>query len=284
MILLIRYQKPFTNLFLFVFPLLLCVPSGSLAAAWLVEPGRTQVIISQYNTIFTEYFTVDGKRRQQVAFRKQELKPYIEHGVNHKWSVGLSPSMQHVSTINAAGDKDENFALAYTEAFFKYELYHGDYDVLTFQHQFEIPGIYDEQDTPTFGKKELFISEKILYGNTFYDDGEFKSFFNFEGGIKARFKELAGNNSGTMLEVDITLGLSFDEYEVFIQPSMKKALATYRSRLNILDKYGYDIYKLELSAIKHLDEYDIQAGIYKDLYGKNTGSGQGFKLSVIKKF
>jgi len=65
---------------------------------------------------------------------------------------------------------------------------------------------------------------------------------------------------------------------------MENTYATYRDSFAILDRYGYDVYKLELSVIKKLNTYDAYFGAYKDFRGKNSGAGKGLFASIIYKF
>lgn len=280
MILLIKYQKLFIKNFVFL--LFLLFPKVSSASAWLIAPDETQVIVSYYQITYGKYFNVNGNQESQSALVKNEVKPYIERGINEDFSVGFSPSFQVVST-----ESDSNSALAYIDIFLKYKIFEGDFDVFSYEQKIELSGIYDERATPALGKKEPFASFRLLYGDSFYqsEGGDRKAFFDFGLGIKTKFKELTGNDSGAMLEGDLTLGFSFGKnYEIFFQPSFKKALSTYKNQLNILDKYGYDIYKLELSFIRHFSSYDVQVGFSKDVKGKNTGAGDGFLISLIKNF
>ncbi len=280
MIRLKKFQKLSISFLIFISTLSINI--DAFPSPWLAKINEIEYIFTQDEGVYETFVDSDGRRVSQAKFRKYELKPYIEYGLHENYSVGFSPSFQFVSNVTAA-EIDENIGLSYVDVFLKYKLYQGDYDILSYEQKFELPGIYNEKDTPTFGKKETFISSKLLYGNSLYKTNDMKVFLASEIGVKSIFNDLTGNDSGAQLEGDFILGFSFENYEIYFQPSFKKALATYKTRQNLLDRTGYDIYKAELSFLRNFGDYDLMIGVSRDITGRNTALGSSYKVSYIKK-
>jgi hypothetical protein len=245
-----------------------------------------------YYTFYNEFFDVSGNRNSQAVFEKFEFKPYLEYGISDDVSAGLSPSFQTVSQSNLTST-DRNSALVYTEVFLKKKIYEGESDVASVLGQIEIPGIYRELTTPFFGKKDLYAEARVLYGKNLPEIEGIGSFVNFEAGYRSRTSDTLDAESGAGVKFDLTLGMdnffSFVDKDLYVDEQIYFKLNYFKtvsrySNFAVLNRDGYDLLKYEVAFKTKFFDEDFEFSYYSDIYGKNTGNGQGIKISLWQNF
>lgn len=258
---------------------------NSYASAWVQNEGRGIVFYNIYLSEFRKYYKTDGNRENQPVFYKSEFKPYIEYGLTDIHTIGFSPSLVAVAADNSTSSLDQNFAIQSFEFTIKNNLYYSSNFAASFENIFEAAGFYSVRETPTFGKKDYFLYTKLNSGYNFSLFEKFTGFIQVGGGVKNRFYDYWGNESGSQLKYDASLGITYGYNQYIIRYDATKSLTGYKTKLNLLDKFGYDTNKLEISAVRNITpKTAFEVGYSFDVAGKNTGSGETVKLSIWRRF
>jgi hypothetical protein len=266
-----------------ILSLIIFVPTYSYSSAWVKDKGQGQAFYNIYLSQFNKFYKTNGNREKQPTFYKTEFKPYVEYGATNEITLGFSPSIQTVKIADLK-NSDTNNALQYTEFYFKNNLYYKNGYAASLEQVLEIPGFYSERETPSFGKKDYFLRSKIYLGKGFSISDMLSGFVQFGGGIRNRFYDYFGGESGSALKADFTFGMTFGSYQYFFRYDSTRSLTGYKSRFNLLDRYGYDQDKIEISSLKNYGDYALEIGYSFDVTGKNTGSGDTVKFSIWQKF
>jgi len=265
--------------------LLLCfVPNSSHSSAWVRDKGQGVVYYNTYLSEYSKFYQRNGNRKSQPAFYKVEFKPYIEYGLTDIYTIGFSPSLQAVG-VDAGIAADQNFALQYAEFYFKNNLYYSGNFAASLENVLEVPGFYSTRETPTFGKKDYFLFSKVNggYGYSIFDN--LGGFFQVGAGIRNRFHDYFGSDSGSQFKYDLTVGLKYASNEFFIRYDSTSSLTGYKNQFNLLDRFGYKLSKLEIAALRNYNpQTAFEMGYSFDFSGRSTGSGETVKISIINKF
>ncbi len=246
------------------------------SAAWLQDEGRLQ-LINNFTWYSTEsFFNTNGDRLPQAEFTKLEYNPYAEYGLSKETTVGISTSFQSLSQ----GSQD-NSGLGDTEIFFRKQLFKDDWTVISYQPLIKIPGFYSETRQPLLGNKQIDVELRALYGTSFQFIEQYH-YVNLELAYRRKFEKPQDE-----IRFDATLGFKPKPdilllAQIFSIFSVDTANVASFQNANSTD---FDLTKLQLSAVKDLSEtMSVQLGIFRNLRGRNTGSGGGVLLSVWLKF
>jgi hypothetical protein len=264
---------------------------SSFAGAWLERQGNTKIINEVYYTKYPKFIDSNGNVSFTPKSMKLEYKPYIEHGLSERFAVAISPSFQKLTNerVNSQEvNKDSNYALAYTEVFLKTKLYSNEKDTISVSISpfVELPGFYDESTTPFFGKKEQFFGLYADLGLKTYDIDSNSGYVNFQAGIRSRFEDAFTDESGLALKSNITSEIPANSnLSGIISVSDTKTLSGYSRTNDLLSKYGYDSLDTYLGAKHKLSSNSaIEAGYIYPIEVKNTGEGNGMKISFWHSF
>lgn len=264
--------------------LLFFAPAGSYSSAWVRNKGEGIIYNNFYYSEFRKFYQQNGNRKTQPLFYKAEYKPYVEYGLTDIYTIGFSPSLQAVG-VEAGGNADQNFALQYSELYFKNNLYYSGSFAASFENVLEVPGFYSTKESPTFGKKDYFLFTKLNggYGYSILDN--LGGFFQIGAGIRNRFYDYFGDESGSQFKYDITAGLRYNSNEFFIRYDSTDSLTGYKNQFNLLDRFGYKQNKFEISAQRNFNpKTALELGYGFDVGGRSTASGETVKLSIINRF
>jgi hypothetical protein len=248
------------------------------------DKGEGIVYSNIYFSEYTKYYQRNGNRKAQPTFYKAEFKPYIEYGLTDIYTIGFSPSLQAVG-VESGVSTDQNFALQYAEIYFKNNLYYSGNFAASLENVLEVPGFYSMHETPAFGKKDYFLFTKLNggYGYSILDN--LGGFFQIGAGVRNRFYDYLGDESGSQFKYDLTAGVRYNDNEYFIRYDSTRSLTGYKNQFNLLDRFGYKLDKIEISAQRHFNPITaFQLGYSFDVSGRSTGSGDSVKFSVINKF
>jgi hypothetical protein len=286
-----------------IFSIIVLFSCNSYAGAWLNNEGEFSIINTGYYYKYSQFQDSNGDKQDSPDFIKYEYKPYIEYGVNEKWGVIFFPSFQAVASeaFNAtSSNEDKNQAFVFSELGLKRLLYKSEdgNQAISLIATTELPGVYEEATTPFFGKNETFWSAVVSAGTNLYKIGrvgkERYSFANLETGIRSRLSDSFTGESGSQYKLDfvVSFPISSDFKKIFGDTSevgfgfnYVKSLSGYSNpNIPYLNRFGYDAAQISLNQrFKYLGlEFDYGA-IYQ-FYARNTGIGEGFKLSITKRF
>jgi hypothetical protein len=278
-----------------IFLCLLLFPGISAAGAWVNKPGESMLINSFYLMHFNEFVDSNGTHVAMPDFWKLQYKPYYEYGVSDNYSIGFSPSFEHVAGdyIHAFDSGvDNNDAFTGTDVFLKRKLYQSDryHYVISFIPAIELPGIYKEQVTPSFGKKESFWDAVLALGfNTYSLSGPRGSnygYVNMEAGVRSRFTDSFTGDGGGSFKAAITAGLPVTlEQTAALELDYTRSTSGYTSGpTSFLNRYGYDATQLGISDKYSFNSFDLELGYIYQFQARNTGIGNGIRLSLWHRF
>ncbi len=214
---------------------------------------------------------------------KYEYKPYFEYGFYDDLTLGFSPSLQSISSEDASdGTIDTNYGLVFTEIFARKRFYKSGTEVASVEIGAEAPGFYSTRESPGFGKKDIFGSAKISYGN-----GNNDYFVNLDSALRMRASEsldFLDQEAGVQSISSGKIGARFfKNYQVILGMSYTKSISDYTNFSNTA-RYGFDVLRSEINLIKHFSAASVSLGVIDDLYGKNVGKSEMAIISVSKKF
>ncbi len=276
----------------FVLALFILFPVNSFAGAWVNAPGEGTVIHNLYYWQFNVFKNRNGVTSDTPDFSKIEYKPYIEYGVADGYSVGISPSFQHLNeeqALPAVGD-DKNDALASVDVFLKRRLYENkEWQFSTaIIPMIELPGIYEESESPFFGKQEQFWNLSLSAGINTYNIENNYGYVNLETGYRSRFTDSFTGEGGGAIKTELVASFPVSNgHSIIGSINNTKTVSGYTTgATSFLEKYGYDSTQLGIT-----DSYLFLNGKMKFEYGytyqldaRNTGIGNGYKISLSHKF
>ncbi len=268
---------------------ILLMPINSYAGAWVNKEGEGSAIHNFYFWQFSKFKDSNGNKVSTNDFSKLEYKPFFEYGVADGYSVGLSPSIQH--TMEKIGSaEDTNEALVSADIFLKRRLYQSDEwqfasSVIT---MVEVPGFYDESETPFFGKKEQFWNVYLSNGINTYSIGNNYGYVNLEVGYRSRFTDSFTGEGGGAVKAELVSSFPITEGDsIVLSLNNTKTVSGYTTGgASFLNKYGYDSTQLGLMVSQALNDSGLKLE-YCYIYqfeAKNTGIGSGYKVSLSHKF
>lgn len=259
----------------------------SESAAWTLPYGKTKVIktYSVYTTEFTNIFTTNNGSGSTTyinkeRFFKAEFTPLVEVGASHDLTIGVSPSLQHLTAIDGNGFAT-NWGLASTDIYFRYKLWEQGSSVFSVQPLVKISGVYDEGDRVSLGAQQFDYEMRGLFGHSFQHNYRWQ-YLNMEAAYRKRLEA-----PGDEFMADLTMGYRFYR-DMIIMPQIFSVFAVGNSdNADIIstNSNDYDLVKLQLSFVQEINKTDsVQLGLYSHYYSRNTGGGGGMLVSFWKSF
>lgn len=268
--------------------LLTLLPIQALAAAWTLEKGQRQTIHTLYIYHANKYFDADSKLTSQTNFTKFDYNIYSEEGLTDTLTFGTINSGQVLlqeQEVTFDLPNNEKFTYSYLqnagvtelELFLRQQVMEKNNYVFSIQPLIKLPSYIVEESNSDFNNSQLATELKFLGGYSFD-----KHYVHSEIGIRHFF-----DTDSPSLSFDIGAGIKLNKYWTFI-PSLS---STFYNRALLLDSFTdqknikYDLVKLQLTTLYEMsDQYALQFGAYKDIYGKETGAGNSFIIALWKRF
>lgn len=259
-----------------VFAILIVItPFNANAGAWMQEHGAWE-IINSYNYFSSDtFYDSRGNNVSGSKIVKQEMIPYAEYGLTKDITVGGALSV--VSFANSAAlDNDDSFKLATADLFVKTPLWQEDGYIVSIQPGVKIPFEDEAAINPEGSNPIPELKLAAGYGFKFLDN---YSFVELGTTYRWRNKERLED----MLKIDAALGLRVHkEIMLLTQLFHDESLGMDKSKII---SGNYNLTKLQFSvAFQDTESLSYQAGIYDNIDGENTASGNGFIFSVWYKF
>jgi len=254
------------------------------------QPGSFNLINNLTSEHYYIFKPVHGPAVYMPDFYKFEYNPYLEYGVSNEFSVGLSPSFQAVASeyFHAFDSgEDRNYAFAYSDVFLKGKIIQSAENgyALSIIPHIELPGIYDETSTPDLGKKEQFWALYFDLGKNTYNQLYNYGYIDIAAGFRARMEDSFSNDGGGAFILNAQTSLPiYRDLQINLGLNYTKNVASYAPNNTILSRYGYDATKLTISQIATYGGLAIEYGYIAQVDARNTGLGNGVKLSISNKF
>lgn len=247
------------------------------AGAWTQDPGHWQVITTADYYRADSRFDNAGNRKSQPVYTKYELNPYIEYGLRDGLTAGASLFLQHLNdsshTTSGLGD---------TELFLRQRLYDDGKYVFSVQPEVKLPSPEAYQShTPSIGSEHMDAGVRALGGVNYTLLG-----LKHYADVEAAYRHRTGGPHDQFF-LAATTGLYINS-RLTLMPQVFQTLRAQgggSSSFTESPRDDYDLTRLQFSAVYQLDSgRAVQAGLFDDVLGRNTGRGIGGLVAYWKDF
>lgn len=252
-------------------------PHSLFAAAWPQKPGELLYVNNFYAYDTTEFQDINSLPSATPRYRKFDLNPYVEYGLNAWVTLGGSLSLLHLRQAQFTGPTRANTGIGDVELFLRTPIYRQQGFVASLQPLIKLPSLTSSSDFPEIGSDQLDAELRGLFGYGF-EAWKQDHFANLEVAYRHRF-----GTPHDQIRIDATLGLRPTE-RWLILPQVFTTLSTdlpASAPAVISREQDYDLIKYQLSAVYDVsDSLALQFGGFTDGYARNTGQGDGLLFSV----
>lgn len=270
--------------------------SAANSAAWTQEKGESQLILNSSYYFSNNNFDNNGNSLPSDSFYKIELNPFYEYGLTEDITIGGSTFIQKAQKKTNA-EKQKQTKLTSLELFIRKKLHSTDSTVFSIQPMIKLPGLYDENDQPSFGKKQITTEIRFLAGKGLtyklpsipligkflkFSEEPQNHFLNLEVAFRHNLREGADE-----FRIDPTIGIRTNDKTLYLL----QAFTTIgigpagTSAIQSGNPLDYDSLKIQWSVVKKLNKRtSIQLAAFRDVWGKNTGEGSGSLISLWYNF
>jgi hypothetical protein len=252
-------------------------PIAARAGAWS-EDADHWLVINQFDYYQADVqgYNQQGRPAGHGTYKQFEFSPYIEYGVTPDLTIGSQPRLQYVNLQDGAPGGGSNNGVVQVNLFARYSIYKWDFDVLSFQAQFDIPGAANHPQ-PQVALTNLESEARLLYGHSFdMLPWSWTAFFDGE----LAFRYIAGAQA-SQTRWDMTLGVRPQpDWLVLFQTFFTFGLHNQRGT-----GADYDLYRLQLSVVKQItDNISLQIGGWHDAGGRNIALGNAIIAAIWFRF
>ncbi len=274
-------MRRYLYLFVTVALLVPIVIAPAQASGWAQKSGKWLVI--QNNSFYynNRYFDESGKNKSLGGYyRKYELNPYFEYGVTDEITVGANLFASRAEQQNSSG-YFSNYGVGDSEIFSRFRLWQSGGFSFSTEAMVKLKSFTNEQKQPQIGSKNYDIGGGLSGGYGFSAYGE-NHFVNVDAGYRHRY-----GAPHDQLKFAVTAGVSLNKKwqiipQVFVTSSTGKPQQALFTQSSSDD---YNLTKLQISALyKVSSELSLQAGVFKDIAGRNVGDGRGGFFAIQKSF
>jgi hypothetical protein len=254
---------------------MLTLPHVAQAGAWPQEQGAGQLINSfSYYEVNVNRYDGLGKPSGRGDYRQFELSPYFEYGLTDRWTIGAQPRVQEV-TQSGLPYTGRSFGLVQFNLFARYTLYHDDYNALSVQGQFGIPGTATARE-PALAQPNAEYEARALYGHGFVLPNGWTGFVDSEAGYR-----LETNGNADQVRADVTFGVQpVPNWKFFAQ-----SFNTFSVSGALPGEINYNLYRVEVSALRVLTPRTaIQFGVWDDVGGHHISLGDAGIVALWYEF
>ncbi|HCM84328.1 MAG TPA: hypothetical protein PKW15_00920 [Alphaproteobacteria bacterium] len=251
------------------------------AGAWTQKSGEGQVITSfSYYETDAAYNAKSDRVSKTSSYHKSTLDVFAEYGLTDAYTLGLQTSYQWIYARNNLGSFREN-DLSDTSFFLRERIWHDDFNVLSLQQLFTVPGPYSTRNAAAPGYGQSDAEFRVLYGHSGVIGGN-NYFLDIQGAYRKRFEGPADE-----VRMDITAGIKPNENFMLLAQSFNTLGMRNESTAAVITSSGpdYDLSKIQISGVL-ATSYDLslQLGGAIDVAGRNTGAGKTLFVALWKEF
>lgn len=246
------------------------------AGAWL-QPEGHGLFIAQANYYTTKsFFDAAGHKQSQPRFTKYEFQPYGEYGVTPWLTLGGSAYAERVSQSG-----DGNIGVADPEIFARSEVWGDGTQHLSIQPLIKLPSSFRDAAPPRGGSRGVDAELSLLYG-TSPNLLSASDYLDTRVGYRVR-----GNNRSPEWRADVALGLGVTP-DLQLVPALRGVLATNLKAAPAFSENGdldASVLKAEVTGLYHLNSGQwVQASLFRNVIGTQTGAGYGASLGFAQRF
>jgi hypothetical protein len=249
----------------------------ALAGAWTEDEGRW-LLVNQatFNQTSTGGYDQQGRSAGTGRYRQFEFSPYIEYGVTQDFTVGLQPRFDYVNlSYNTGRTGQSNGGLAEVNLFTRYTIYRWDFDVVSVQGMFGLPGV-GASTQPQIAMPWAEYEARVLWGHAFDVTDEIGGFVDTS--IAYRF---SGGHAADQIHLDATIGIKPDPDWLI----MAQGFATRSVRNQTGTGGDYDQIRVQLSVAHQIDDdVWLQLGGFRDVGGRKLARATGLLAALWFKF
>ena len=248
----------------------------AFAGAWVQPVGQGLAIAQATYYSADSYYDTRGSKQPQATYDKFELQPYLEYGATDWLTVGGSAYLQSVHQSGI-----DNYGIADPEFFARTRLWHDDKQVLSLQPYVKFGSRFADDSPPRGGSTSHDLELSALYGRNLHVVSD-RDYLDTRIGYRLRDHGLSNQ-----WRADAALGLSVTD-RIQLVPAVRAVVSTDLKDAAIFSESGdldYDSVKAELAGLYHLNEQQwLQATLFKDVAGVQTGDGYGISLGFAQRF
>ncbi len=258
------------------------ISGSAYAGAWVQDAGKGLLIQNASYYSASKYFDNYGHKQSQATYRKYELNPYLEYGLNDSLTVGANIFLSRVSQNSTLGTGNRsNIGIGDSEIFARSLIWKRDGLVFSAEPLVKLPSMEHSDEHPKIGNTNFDAGMGFSGGYSFSLLG-LNNFIDLDIGYRHRF-----GTPHDQMKYAATVGVSPTKNIVLSgQVFNTTRLVSPRSPA-FTESSGddYDLTKLQLSATyKTSDTLSFGVAGFSDVSGKNTGRGSGTILTVNKEF
>jgi hypothetical protein len=251
-----------------------------------MEKNYTRSIhtFTYYNA--NKFYDKNSNLKSQNDFKKGEYILYKEHGLSDTSSMVF----ESINAFNSQKqfflhlDQEDDFVyttlsnkIAWKKLLIKKQNF-----ILSIQPAIDIPTVYISGYHNAANSDQLAGEIKLLAGHSLKLFNK-NSYINTE----VAYKKYQNDNEHTFL-IDITAGIKYTPRST-VNLQLIQHINDKSAYINTINpgiiSHNYNLTKLQLSYIYNLNnKLSIQLGAFQDVYGRNTGKGNGMFFSLWHKF
>ena len=256
----------------------IAAPNLAYASAWTQEAGKTQTIVTGSYYTADRYWNNQGKRQSQPDYHKYALNPYIEYGWRDDITFGANLSLETAHQDAFTGGREtNNWGLGDSEFFVRKRLFNRKGFVVSAEPMVKLPSPESSKSQPRIGSSNPDIGFGLSGGYGFSAYGQ-----NHFADVDTQYRYRMGSPSD-QVRISGTLGIGLSDNWML----MPQTFMTYRTADSSTAAFtqssgdDYNLIRMQLSAkYKLTDSVAVQFGGFKDVDGKNTGTGTGALLAL----
>lgn len=225
----------------------------------------------------------DGRREKQSAFHKYEWNSYAEYGWHEDITLGVNAFFQELQTEVPAydGARTTNVGLGDTELFLRKRLWHNERASISLQPLLKLPAWYKHAGSPHSGTSDFDAELRLQGGYNFTLNGK-HHYAIAETGYRKRLGAWQDQ-----LKTDFTLGWQMSGTTTLLPQLFvtQRVNGDGRGIQELSEISDYDLIKSQFSIVYTLNaKTRLQLGIFKDIYARNTGAGEGMLIGLWHSF
>ncbi|MDE3059527.1 MAG: hypothetical protein KGJ06_00765 [Pseudomonadota bacterium] len=269
-----------------LYPLVFCtvaLAAGQAhAGAWTEPKGQGEAIVtgSYYQT--STYYDNEGHKQSEPSYRKYDVNPYVEYGLTDDLTLGANLYLDDAHQDAAPGGRDHsNVNLGDSEFFLRARLWQQQGFVVSAEPLIKLPSPESSTARPRLGGTSTDAAMGLSAGYSFQAWG-LTHYADLDTQYRYRF-----GSAHDQVNLAATLGIGLSPRWTI----MPQAFMTWRVAAPANPAFtqssgdDYNLTQLQLSALyKVRDDLGMQVGGFSDVYGRNTGTGEGVLMAVWKQF
>jgi hypothetical protein len=248
-------------------------PHGVHAGAWTLPEGEGQATVIGTWSNATHAFDAGGNSTATPRTEKMELQGLLEYGATDRFTVILTPGLQHLDIAAPVNATRSGFG--YFELGGRYKLFGGPSWVISAQATLRAPGVFEPLNAAAIGYTDPETDLRALFG---YGGsvGGMPAFVDLQ--LAQRFR---AGTPPSEFRADATVGVT--PWPTWMLLGQSFNVVAEGSAPPIFPNYAY--HKLQLSVVHELTPaVAVQFGGFTTIAGHNALQENGMLLGVWYRF